>query len=256
MDDRGEPDRWLRTFRPVPGSAALLFCFPFAGGAASYFYPFAAALAPLAEVRAVQYPGRQDRIMEPCAQTIGELAAAIAAVLARAADRPYAFFGHSMGALVGYEVARALRRRGLPGPRWLLVSGQNAPSRTEPDYVRARDDGELVAELRALGGIDPQLLDDQDMLAVILPPLRSDYRAIEAYQHQRGQPLDCPVTALAADDDRYTTVPDVEAWAGHTAGAFDLRVFHGGHFFIDACQDEVTGIITAALGACLPASDA
>jgi surfactin synthase thioesterase subunit len=242
-----DTERWLRTLCPAPQAPVQLICFPFAGGAASYFHPFATALAPWAEVRAVQYPGHQDRIAEPCVPSIAELAECIVAGLAGTEVRPFAFFGHSMGALVGYEVARALRAAGRPGPVWLLVSGQNAPSLIKPDYARVRNDEDLVAELRALGGIDPQWLENEALLAAILPPIRNDYGAIELYTHEPGQPLDCPVTALAADDDRYTTIADVAAWAEHTTSSFDLRVYSGGHFFLDGCQPEVTGIILAAL---------
>jgi pyochelin biosynthesis protein PchC len=239
-------DPWIRTFCPSQESDVRLFCFPFAGGAASYFYPFAAALAPQIEVQAVQYPGRQDRHREPCLGTIPDLAEAIFDVVRHTADRPYLFFGHSMGAIIAYEVTRMLEREGLPGPEWLLVSGQRAPSRQQPEDFHLRDDAQLVEELRTLGGTDPRWLDDKELLATILPPIRNDYRAIETYAYVPGPPLGCPVTALAADDDPYTSIPDVAAWREHSTGAFDLRVFTGGHFFLDTCRPEVTDIITGA----------
>jgi surfactin synthase thioesterase subunit len=239
-------DQWIRVFCPSPERDARLFCFPFAGGAASYFYPFAAALAPQVEVHAVQYPGRQDRHREPCLGTIPELARAVFDVVREAADQPYLFFGHSMGAIIAYEVARLLGSAGLPGPEWLLVSGQRAPSRQQPEDFHLRDDEQLVEELRTLGGTDPRWLEDRELLATILPPIRNDYRAIETYAYVPGPPLSCPVTALAADDDPYTSIPDVAAWREHSTEAFDLRVFTGGHFFLDDCREEVAEIITSA----------
>jgi len=224
-----------------------LFCFPFAGGAATYFYPYAAALAPQIEVHSVQYPGRQDRHREPFAESIDELAGSIYAAMGDSTDEPYAFFGHSMGAIVAYEVIRLLQRDGRPGPRWLLASGQRAPSRQRPEGIYLRSDPELVEELRTLGGTDPRWLDDPDLLATILPPIRNDYRAIETYPYRPGPPLECPVTALAAEDDPYTSIPDVDVWREHTDASFDLRVFCGGHFFLDNCLEEVKSIICGTL---------
>jgi surfactin synthase thioesterase subunit len=243
-----EKDLWFRRFCPAPESDLRLFCFPFAGGSATYFFPYASALAPQIEVHSVQYPGRQDRHKEPFAQTIDELAGSIYTAIRNSADdRPYAFFGHSMGAIVAYEVTRLLQRDGQAGPEWLLVSGQRAPSRQQPEDIHLRSDSGLVEELRSLGGTDPRWLDDKDLLATILPPIRNDYRAIETYPYRPGPLLECPVTALVANDDPYTSIPDVAVWSEHTTASFDLRVFSGGHFFLDTCLDEVKSIICGML---------
>jgi pyochelin biosynthetic protein PchC len=242
-----DQSRWIRTFQPSPESRMRLFCFPFAGGAASYYFPYSTALSPRFEVQAIQYPGRQERRKEPCVENISDLADSIFDALSCATDRPYAFFGHSMGAVVAYEVARRLQRAGRRGPRWLFVSGRRAPSRHRAESVYRRDDSGLVAELRTLGGTDPRWLDDAELLATILPPIRSDYRAIETYRHVPGPPLDCPVTALAGDSDPYASVGEVTAWQEHSAAEFQLRLFAGGHFFLDAYRQEVLDIISGTL---------
>jgi pyochelin biosynthesis protein PchC len=248
-DTEADQSRWLRTFRPSSGNAMRLFCFPYAGGAASYYFPLSEALAPRIEVQAVQYPGRQDRRMEPCLESVGELAECIVAALSYGTDRPYAFFGHSMGAIVAFEVARRLQHDGRAEPCWLFVSGRRAPSRcrAEAVYLHLRNDRGIVAELRALGGTDPRWLDDEELLASILPQIRSDYRAIETYSYLPGPPLDCPVTAFAGDSDPYASVSEVAAWHEHSTAPFDLRVFSGGHFFLDMHRREVTDIVSSTL---------
>jgi surfactin synthase thioesterase subunit len=240
--------RWIRRFHPSPDHAVRLVCFPHAGGAASYYFPFSRALAPEIEVLAVQYPGRQDRRHEPAATGIGALADRIVPELAAWDGRPLAFFGHSMGATVAYEVARRLAGRGGSAPVRLLVSGRRAPSRHRTGTVHRRDDAGLVAELRRAGSTDPRILGDAELLAAVLPVIRSDYRAIETYVPEPGPPLECPVTALVGDRDPQTTVDEADAWREHTRNAFELRVFAGGHFYLDACRPQVIDAIRGALG--------
>lgn len=199
---------------------------------------------------AVQYPGRQDRRREPLVDSIPRLADHIADALERQGADSAAYFGHSMGAVLAYEVAQRLRERAAQGPARLFVSGRRAPSRRRPGgpgRVHLRDDDGLVAELRKVGGTDPSFLNDRELLAEILPVTRNDYKAIETYVWADRPPLDCPITALVGDHDPQTTSDEAAAWAEHTTGAFDLRVFPGGHFYLDARRDDVTDVVTAAL---------
>lgn len=242
-----DQERWIRSFHPAAGSHTRLFCFPYAGGAASYYFPFSARLTPGIEVRAIQYPGRQDRRTEPCIESIPELADIVADAVIDSIDEPYAFFGHSMGAIVAYEVAQRLQRRTGSGPRWLFASARRAPSQGRPENVHLRGDKGLVAELRLLGGTDPRWLDDDELLATILPSVRSDYRAIETYRHVPGPLLDCPITALIGDDDPYTTVDEMVAWREHSTGPFNIHQMPGGHFFVDTHRQEVIDILSSTL---------
>jgi len=244
-------ERWLQQFHPASGSAVRLVCFPHAGGAASYFFPWSQALTPQVEVIAVQYPGRQDRRLEKTVDTITALAGHIAAAVPSRIEGPYAFFGHSMGAILAYEVARLLEPAGT-GPVRLVASGRRAPSRRPDgpaDTIHLRDDAGLVAELRSSGATDPRVLDDEELLALILPSVRADYRAIETYTHVPGPPLTCPITAIVGDHDPKATIDEASAWAGHTTGGFDLRVFPGGHFYLD---DHAAAVIETVRGAISP----
>jgi surfactin synthase thioesterase subunit len=222
-----------------------LVCFPHAGGSASYFFALSRLLAPAVEALAVQYPGRQDRRRENGIDNIPELADRTADALQAWTDRPFAFFGHSLGAVLAFEVARRLQGAGTP-PFWLFVSGRRAPCQHRNENVHLRDDAGVVAELRRLSGTDQRVLDDKELVDLILPMTRNDYRAIETYVHVPGSPLTCPVTAFVGDADSKNTINEVSAWARHSTGEFALRVFPGGHFYLDKCWQEIASTIRAS----------
>ncbi len=238
---------WIRCFQPCPPASVRLVCFPHAGGSASYYFPLAQSLAPGIEVLAVQYPGRQDRRLEPFIDNIPELADHIFDTLSRRPADPFAFFGHSMGAVLAFEVACRFQRGGGSAPLHLFGSGRRAPSRYRPGDIHRRDDAAIVTELRSVGGTDERFLGDAELLATILQVTRNDYRAIETYRWAPRPPLGCPITALVGDADPHTTVDEAAAWAEHTSGAFDLRIFPGGHFYFDASYRGVIDTITGAL---------
>ncbi|MFG3510722.1 thioesterase II family protein [Streptomyces sp. NPDC047821] len=229
---------WFRNYRPAPDAPVRLVCLPHAGGSASFYFPVARELSPRVEVLAVQYPGRQDRRTEPAVTDLEALADRIAAALGPWTDRPYALFGHSMGAVLGFEVARRMEAAG-DGPTELFVSGRRAPGVDRADEWHPETDEEVVAEIRKLDGTGDALLDDEETLRMILPALRADYRAVRGYRYRPGPPLDCPVTALTGDRDPRALVEEVRAWEHHTRSGFGLRVLPGGHFYLVDQQAEV-----------------
>ncbi|MFI2645698.1 thioesterase II family protein [Streptomyces sp. NPDC018610] len=245
-----DPAQWFHRYEPAPRATRRLVCFPHAGGAASYFVPVARAMAGRTEVLAVQYPGRQERRHEPCVTSVEELARAAVDALAPSPDRPLTLFGHSMGAMVAFEAARLLEREGK-GPRALVVSGRRAPSRVRPaqDLVHLRDDEGLMAEIRRLSGTDDRILADEELLRMILPAIRSDYRAVESYRYRQGPPLSCPVLALIGDDDPQVTRDEAQAWAEHTTARFDMTVFPGGHFYLNSQGEAVIRAIEEHMSA-------
>lgn len=240
-------EKWVTVFRPAPDSAVRLVCLPHAGGSASFFFPVATALAPTVEVLAVQYPGRQTRRQEPGIDNIPDYADQIFAALRHLDDRPLALFGHSMGAVLAYEVALRMRDARLPSPVRLFASGRRAPSRYRDEHVHAATDEDVLAELRALSGPNQAILADPEVLAMFLPAIRSDYTAIERYRHEPGRLLDCPVTVLTGDSDPRTTLDEARAWEEHTTGPTDLRVFSGGHFFHVERSAEVISLLSRTL---------
>ncbi|TDD48810.1 thioesterase II family protein [Saccharopolyspora elongata] len=234
---------WIRRFHPAPDAGVRLVALPHAGGSASFYFPLSRALAPRVEVLSVQYPGRQDRLAERCIDDIGELADRLAAELRPWADRPLALFGHSMGAAVGFEVARRME----VAPIRLIASGRRAPSTHRDEWVHLSDDDGLVADLRKLSGTAAGVLGDDELLRMILPAVRSDYRAAETYQGEAGAKVACPITVLLGDDDPKVTLAEAEAWREHTDAEVDLRVFPGGHFYLVEHQAEVLAVLDQRL---------
>jgi surfactin synthase thioesterase subunit len=240
-------EKWVRRYHPAPECAARLVCLPHAGGSASFFHPVSRALAPAVEVLAIQYPGRQDRRHEATVGSIAELADRILDALRHLDDRPLALFGHSMGAILGYEVALRMRDAGLPTPTRLFASGRRAPSRYRDEGVHHLPDDRIVSELRTLSGTDSTMLADPEVLEMILPAIRSDYQAVETYRHDPDRKLDCPVTVLTGDSDPRVSLDEAGAWAEHTTGPTELKVFPGGHFFLVDRSADVLAVLRREL---------
>ena len=247
-------EAWVRRFHQADDGAAVLLCLPHAGGSASYFYPMSAALAPRVDVCAVQYPGRQDRRAEPCIDSISGLADAVFVALRDdpedTDDRPLVLFGHSMGATVAFELARRLTAAGRP-PAALVVSARTSPARNVDHGVHQLADAGVVAEIAKLNGTSGALLHDAELLSMILPAIRADYTAVETYHCTPGAHVTCPVVALTGDADPKTSVADAGAWAVHTTGGFELKLFPGGHFYLqdDANRDAVADVLRGVVHA-------
>ncbi|MFD9895047.1 thioesterase II family protein [Amycolatopsis sp. NPDC059027] len=227
----GQDDPWLRCFTSGQRAAVRLVCFPHAGGTAGFYRDWQTALPPDVELRVVQYPGREERINDPCVDDMAELADRITAAVLPLATRPLVLFGHSMGAAVAYEVALRLEERRRP-PERLLVSAHPAPHRQRGGSVHLLDDDGLVAELRGLGGTGTGVLDNAALREVVLPAVRGDYRLIENYRPRAVRPLATPVVGLLADRDGEATHDEMSDWALATTGRFELRVFPGEHFYL------------------------
>ncbi|MFI8263593.1 MULTISPECIES: thioesterase II family protein [unclassified Streptomyces] len=240
---------WIRRFHPSDDAPVRLVCFPHAGGSASFYFPVSRTLAPSVDVLAVQYPGRQDRRLEPSVSDMNELADLVAEQLRPWTDKPLALFGHSMGAMLAFEVARRLESEGVR-PLVLFASGRRAPMRRRGnENVHVRDDEQLIEELKTLSGTDSQILGDPEVLHMILPAIRSDYRAVETYRYQPGPPLATPIVALTGDSDAQVTLDEAEDWAQVTSGGFQLKVYEGGHFYLNAQAAAVIAEIRSHLRA-------
>lgn len=239
-------DPWIRRFFPSPDAPVQLVCLPHAGGSASFFRPVAQALNPRVEVLAVQYPGRQDRHHEPMIDSIGGLADHVCRAVTGAVDRPFALFGHSMGATLAFEVAVRLEEAGRVAER-VFVSGRRAPSCHRDEQVHRRDDAGIIAELRRLSGTDQRVFGDDELMRMVLPAVRNDYRAAETYVCATDHRLRSPVTALTGDDDPKASHDEVRAWSDHTQGPFEMERYPGGHFFLVDHAPDVIRLIRERL---------
>jgi surfactin synthase thioesterase subunit len=242
-----ESTDWIRRYRPSPDSGVRLVCFPYAGGSATFFHPVAMSLAPVADVVALQYPGRQDRFREPCITDLGVLADRLAEQITALSEKPTVLFGHSMGAALAFETAVRLEAAGTNPPRAVVASGRRAPSVHRAEHVHERDDDGIIAELRALDGTDSAVFGDEELLRLALPAIRGDYTAVETYTCPADRRLHCGITVLTGDSDPRTTPEEAGAWQTHTLGPFDLRVFGGGHFFLTDHRAAVDDLLAGHL---------
>jgi medium-chain acyl-[acyl-carrier-protein] hydrolase len=210
-----------------------LFCFPYAGGGAYIFRPWGRILKSSVEVCPIQLPGRESRMQEAPSADLLALVRDIAKEIHNYLDKPFAFFGHSMGALLGFELTRYLRDQHGIEPLKLFVSGRRAPhlSRTEPPIFNLPDQA-LVAELRRLNGTPEQVLKDGDLLSMMLPVVRADLAMVECYRYAPGEPIGCPIAAFGGLDDQEVRREHLESWRMHTTSQFSLQMFEGNHFFI------------------------
>ena len=248
------PDPWLPYLRPRPGARVRLYGLPYAGGGASIFRAFPDGLPPHVEVAAVQLPGREGRLRDAPVADMKRLVPMIADGLAPslaelpAMARPFAFFGHSMGAAIAFELCRELRRRGAPQPVRLLVSACPAPHLPDDDGTHTLPDAEMIERLRALGGMSDEVLAHRELMEMILPVFRADAAVTETYAHTEEAPLDVPITAFGGVSDERVTRADLEAWRRHTRGAFALEMLPGGHFFLQTARAELLARVARALG--------
>jgi surfactin synthase thioesterase subunit len=201
------------------------------------------------DVCAVQLPGRENRLNEPRVPSVAQLVEALVPALLPELDLPFAFFGHSMGAVLAAELARALEARGGPLPGQLLVSARRPPHLPGTELpLRALPDATFLAEIqRRYGGIPAEILAQPELLELLLPTLRADIAALELHRPARREPLPCPITAFGGADDALTPHAHLEAWRDETRSAFRLRVFPGGHFYLEARRAELLADLAATL---------
>lgn len=226
--------RWVQMFQETPGARLLLLCFTYAGGPTRLYRDWGAELGPEVDVGAVVLPGKERRFDEAPYSRMDALVPALTEGLLAALDRPFALFGHSMGALVAYELATRLRDLGHRGPARLFVSGRPAPEHVSPlPPLHELPDDRFIAEVqRRYGGIPPQVLRERELVALMIPALRADLTLVETYVDRPRAPLGCPIDALTGAADPLATAAQMACWARRSSAGFTQRVFPGDHFFV------------------------
>ncbi len=229
----------LAYYKPRPEAILRLFCFPYAGGSALIYRQWADRLPPQVEVCPVQLPGRGHRLGETPVRRMAPLVALIALEIRPLLNKRFAFFGHSMGATIAFEVARLLRREGAPQPSHLFISARRAPQvlldADPPTYNLS--ESELIEDLRRLNGTPPEVFDSPDLLKMMLPVIRADFEATQTYTYEEEPPLDCPITVYGGLQDHGVRRENLDAWCAQTTAPCAVRLFPGDHFFINAKSD-------------------
>lgn len=209
-----------------------LFCFPPAGAGAFLFRPWLTYSSTEIEIFAIQLPGREHRLKEPCFTQLEPLIKALTeAVIPTLEQGKFAFFGHSMGALIAFELTRELRRQGGVLPEHLFLCGRRAPQIPIDNPLYPQPDAKLIEALRQYGGTPEAVLQNVDLMELFLPIFRSDLILNEKYQYRSQSPFDLPITMFGAINDPVATPDQFEQWNEHTSARFNLQLFEGGHMF-------------------------
>lgn len=239
---------WLHNYKPGQQARLRLFCWPYAGGGASIFRLWPQRLSPLVEVIPIQLPGRESHLFQDPIPDLNILLDELTRVLVPYLDKPFAFFGHSMGALISFELARSLRARGLPEPHQLCVAAHRAPqlpNRFAPVHQLPR--AAFLRTLHRLAGTPGELLENSEAMDIFLPVLRADFALCEQYAYAPQDPLRAPISVLGGLDDDRVLRSELEAWREQTQGSFSLQMFPGNHFFLQSSEAQVLSIVSQLL---------
>lgn len=235
------PPNWFVCPKPNPSAKTRLFIFPYAGGGPAAFSKWTTNNI---ETYIAHYPGRGSRFNEPPLKRIDALVENFLREIQPALDKPFVFFGHSLGALIAFGLARSLRRGSLPQPERLFLSARAAPHLPDPNPpLHALPDDEFLQAVKNFNGIPAEILNQPEALTLLLPILRADFEAAETYRYNDEPPLDIPIVALGGDDDPRVSREQLEGWADQTAARFEASYFPGGHFFINAEFEFIVRLI-------------
>ncbi len=244
---------WIIRPHPLPQAQMRLFCFPYAGGGANSFLGWAKGLSPFGEVCAIELPGRGRRFRDPPFTEMDPLVNELTQVLRPYLDRPFAFFGHSMGAVISFEVARSLlHHRGI-GPVHLFVSACRAPQLPRlGSPLHTLPDPDFLEELRRLQGTPESLLRNRKLMEILLPLLRADFSLYDSYHYRSTPALVCPITAFGGQQDPTVDRKELEAWQEQTQGNYSIHLLPGDHFFLHTQQSCLVRMVCQELIAQVP----
>jgi len=234
--------------KPIAAAKIRIFCFPFAGGSAATFFSWRDKLSADFDLWAIEYPGHGTRRSEQPLKSLSMLVDDVAAGITPYLIRPFAFFGHSMGALVGFELLRRLQNSDGPRPVVFFASGCPAPSlAAERSGTCDLPDTEFIEQLRSLNGTPEEVFADKELLRFVLPALRAEFQACQTYVYKTGPRLRCPIFAYGGSVDPAVTRQNLDPWRKETAASFVMRTFPGDHFFIHTAIQMVVDALSTDL---------
>jgi medium-chain acyl-[acyl-carrier-protein] hydrolase len=236
MSDKSS-NKWILFPRPNPAATLRLFCFHYAGGSAQAFHDWPGRLPPNVEMGAIQLPGRGNRHSEPHIRRLAPLSRIVAQELLPYLDKPFVFFGHSLGALLCFETARSLRRENQHQPAHLFVSATGAPHRRDKDeLISGLPKNALVKKLREFDGAPAEALQNDELMDLMLPTIRADFELCETYEYHPESRLECPITIYGGLEDHEVEAERLAAWREMTLGPSEVRMFPGSHFYLNSSR--------------------
>ena len=235
---------WINYVKPNPSASLRLFCFPYAGGNSYIFRPWCDRLPENIEICPIELPGRGFQLKSTPFNQIEPLVKAIATAILPYLNKPFAFFGHSMGGLVSFELARFIRREYNLEPVHLFISGRRAPQvKDSKPPIHDLPQAEFIQELRKLNGTPEAVLNNDELMELLVPILRADFAVLENYNYAPEAPLNCPISVFGGLQDREVKLEELEAWREQTVGSFSLKMLSGDHFFIHSSQSLLPELI-------------
>lgn len=229
-------NQWVSFPHPNPDSRVRLFCFPYSGAGASIFFSWPKIFLPLHQVELglIQYPGRENRLSEPCITSLSSLVEAAKENICDYLDKPFAFYGHSLGALVSFELARSLRENFNLIPFHLFLSSHPAPQIEQHEIpIHNLPENEFSEKIKSLSGMQKEVLESAELMQILLPILRADFEICEKYIYEPQPPLNCPISVFGGFQDLNSPPEQLKAWEKQTTSTFSLRMFPGNHFFLN-----------------------
>lgn len=226
-----------------------LFCFHYAGGSASIFRRWKKDLTAPVELIGIQLPGRETRFTETPLSNLTLVIENLIKVFPAYFDKPFIFFGHSIGALISFELTRAFRMKKYPLPQHLIVSGTKAPHiPLQRKVINNLTEPEFISELYSYNGIHPILMENMELLSLFIPTIRADFSIAETYFYMDEPPLSCPISAFGGLEDPHVLIKDLAGWNSQTCNEFKKYLFKGDHFFLTKeSYIEVTEVVDKIL---------
>jgi medium-chain acyl-[acyl-carrier-protein] hydrolase len=255
MSITAEVAAWLKNYSPTAQPRLRLLCLPYAGAGASAYRSWAKALPSEVELYALQLPGREARRREAPYTQLEPLIEILARLVAGLPPLPLVLFGHSLGAIIGFELARSLRRQYGINPVHMFIAGQAAPQLpSSAQQIHLLPDGEFIQRLREYNGTPEEILQHTEILQMLLPALRADFAICENYAYYHDEPLDCPVSVFGSSDDSQVSQEDLLAWSSQTSQSMTFHLLKGDHFFVHQARESLLTIIVQILQAHLQES--
>lgn len=248
MSEKNSPTSWFLRPQNTDVPKLRLFCFPYAGGNAHLFNQWAKFLPSGIEVCSVSMPGRGSRINETPLREISEAVERLTEKIVELDDKPFAFFGHSLGATIAFEITRKLAKSKQKTPIYLFVSGRSAPQTIEKvEKTYHLSDTEFIESVRTLGGTPQELIDNRELMELIVPGLKADFQMVQNYQFNFDSPISCPISAFGGLSDNFVSRENLNAWSELTSAKFSAKFLEGDHFFINRQAQNITKIVAETL---------